>query len=82
MENLNEYKSKDFYISCILLASKKLVLKRLEKKSDKIVTFIFEDPNNLANEIIKSHWGRENRVISLDLIEAINQLKTRIHNGI
>jgi hypothetical protein len=82
MENINEYRSKDFFISAVLLSSGKLALKKLEKYSDKITTFVFSDPNHLAEEIIRKHWSRTNRVISLDLIEAINQLKTRIHSGI
>jgi len=82
MENLKEYKSVDFYTSCVILASKKLILKRLEKNSGKIVTFVFDDPNNLAEKIINKHWNRANKVISLDLIEAINQLKTRIYSGV
>jgi hypothetical protein len=82
MENIKKYSTKDFYISCVLLASKKLILKSLEKTNGKLVLFIFEDPNSLAEKIIQDHWNRKNRIPSRDLIEAINELKTRIHSGV
>jgi hypothetical protein len=78
----NEYSTKDFYLATILLCSKKVILLRLDQARDGFVTFVFDDPHKLAKELISNHWNRKNKVISLDLIEAINQLKTRIHNGI
>lgn len=82
MEINHEYKTKDFYISCVLLASRKVNLTRLEKPDNDIVTFVFKDPKQLALGIIEDHWNRKHKAISLDLIEAIKQLKTRIHSGI
>lgn len=82
MENVKEYKSVDFYTSCVILASKKLTLKKLEKNLGKIVTFIFDDPKSLAQDIIQDHWNRKLKIPTRDLIEAINELRTRIHSGV
>jgi len=43
---------------------------------------VFDDPLSLASQIIQKHWNRENKIPSRDLIEAINELKTRIYSGI
>ncbi|OGK43431.1 hypothetical protein A2956_02485 [Candidatus Roizmanbacteria bacterium RIFCSPLOWO2_01_FULL_37_57] len=82
MEEKNVYETQDFYISCVLLASGKLPLVALKRQSAKFVTFIFSDPESLAPQIIKAHWDRTNKIPSRNLIEAINELKTRIHNGV
>jgi len=82
MENLKQYKSHDFYTSCVILASKKLKLIGLERNKNNLVTFVFDDPLLLASQIIQKHWNRENKIPSRDLIEAINELKTRIYSGI
>jgi len=79
MKNVKrQFKSQDFYICCVLLASKKLKLNYLEKNNGKIVTFVFNDPYSLAEKIISNHWNRSNRIPSRDLVEAINELKTRM----
>ncbi|MCM8787535.1 MAG: DUF5659 domain-containing protein [Candidatus Omnitrophica bacterium] len=80
MENLKEFSTKDFYLSACLLASG-LILKRLEKNQNNFMTFVFEDPDNLAEKIIKNHWNRKHKIPTRDLIEAINELKTRIYSG-
>ena len=82
MENSNEYCTKDFYLSCVLRSSKKLQLKELIRNKGNIVTFVFKDPDSMAEEIIKKHWSGENKVSSRDLIEAINEIKTRLFSGI
>jgi len=73
------WKSKDFYLSSIVLASKQVPLLELDRSENNIVTFVFSDPKKLASKIIEDHWARKHKSISLDLIEAIKQLKTRIH---
>jgi len=75
----NVWKSRDFYTSSIVLASKQVSLIDLERSENNIVTFVFSDPKQIVSKIIENHWNRKNKVISLDLIEAIKQLKTRIH---
>lgn len=82
MENLKKiFTTKDFYISACLLASG-LKLIELLRKEDKLVVFLFEDEEDKAKEIIRNHWNRTHKIPTRDLIEAINELKTRIHNGI
>ena len=86
MENVNDrlnqqFVTSDFYISCVLksvgLQLKNILLNKFGK-----ATFVFENPNQTAESIIKKHWDRKLEITSLELIEAINQLKTRIHSGI
>ena len=81
MENGKEFKSHDFYLSACLLASG-FTLKRLESKGDKFVVFVFDDPQEKALMLITNHWNRSNPIQSRDLVEAINELKTRIHSDI
>lgn len=81
MQNLKEYKSPDFYQS-VVLKSAGLTLLRLEKKNDRFFIFVFDDSNNEAKEIIKSYWSRKLQLVARDLIESINELKTRIHSGV
>ena len=78
----NEYRTKDFYLSCILLASKLVSLTKLDRSENDFVTFVFNDPKGVVPGIIQSHWDRKHKAISLDLVEAIKQLKTRLHSGV
>ncbi len=78
MENL--FKSHDFYLSSCLVAAK-LPLKRLEKGEGKLVIFVFDDPKHQAEQLISSHWNRTLCLPTRDLIEAINELKTRLYSG-
>jgi hypothetical protein len=79
--NINEYKLKDFYTCAVLLASG-LHIKRLEKSEGNFFTFVFNDSDLLAEKIIKAHWDRMHLLPTRTLIEAINELKTRIYSGI
>lgn len=81
MKKTNEFSLKDFYLAACLLASG-LFLKRLERQEGKIVTFVFDDPNNTVEKIIHNYWNRTQKLPTRNLIEAIVELKTRIHNGI
>lgn len=80
MEKQNEYKLNDFY-QAVVLKTTGLPLVRLEKGTGKYVFFVFDDPNHKAEETIKQYWNRKIKVIAKDLIENINELKTRIHSG-
>lgn len=75
------YKSQDFYLSAICLAAG-LNLIRLERNTSKFVTFVFFDPKHEASEIISNHWSRKFKIPSRDIIESINELKTRMYNGV
>ncbi len=76
-----EYHSSDFYISSCILASG-IPLKGLKKISDRSYAFIFHDQENQIEKIIADHWNRTLLLPTKDLIEAINQLKTRLHLGV
>lgn len=74
------YKSQDFYLTAICIGAG-LNLVQLERDNGKFITFVLNDPNNEAPEIISKHWNRQFKIPSRDIIEAINELKTRMHNG-
>lgn len=78
MEKQNEYKLNDFY-QAVILKTTGFNLLRLEKGSGRYVYFVFNDPEQKAEEIIERYWNRDIQVIARDLIENINELKTRIH---
>lgn len=79
MENTKEYKSNDFYQS-VVLKTIGFSLLRLEKSSSRFFFFVFADPENRAKEAIEKYWNREITVVARDLIENINELKTRIYS--
>ena len=74
-----EYSSRDLYISASLLATG-IPLIRLEREANNSL-FVFEISPGEAKKIIQNHWNKKLLVASRDLIEAINELKTRLHNG-
>lgn len=78
MEKVTEFRTHDFYIAS-LLKTLGFPLIRLEKTSGKFVDFIFGDPNYEAEIAIEAYWNRQTQVIARDLIESINELKTRIY---
>jgi hypothetical protein len=81
MQNgMKEYSSRDFYISASLLA-KGITLLRLERETATNFLFIFDITPEEAKKLIADHWNKNLMVPSRNLIEAINELKTRIHNG-
>lgn len=81
MKDINEFRSQDFYLSSCLLAAG-ITLLRLEKNDSKTVTFVFDDPQHLAPQVISDHWNKKLKIHSRELIEAINELKTRIYSGV
>lgn len=77
---MKEYSSRDFYISASLLA-KGVHLIRLERETANNFLFVFSISTEQAKKLIQDHWNKELMVSTRDLIEAINELKTRLHNG-
>ena len=77
MESL--FKLKDFYQACVL-KTLGFPLLRLDRQSGNFVTFVFSDPDNKASDAIEQYWNREIILTARDLIETINELKTRIHS--
>lgn len=78
---MEKYKSKDFY-QTVILKTYGLKLVALERETEKFVTFIFDDPNNEAETILKEYWNRHLKLQARDLVENISELKTRIYSGV
>ena len=76
-----EYRSRDFYLTCICMASG-CKLEHLEKLSGNLVEFVFQEQAEKCTEIISRHWAGELKVNSKKIVEAIVELKTRLHNRV
>lgn len=81
MKNLKEIKLNDFY-QAVILKTAGYPLLRLEKRTGHLVTFVFLDKDLKAEVTIKQYWNRELQLTARDIIENINELKTRIYNVI
>lgn len=78
MEN---FITKDFYLTAVCMASGcKLI--RLKRNSNDLVDFILKEPADICIPIITEHWAGSLKVSSKKIIEAINELKTRIHSNV
>ncbi|MCL5409651.1 MAG: DUF5659 domain-containing protein [Patescibacteria group bacterium] len=80
MEDLREYKSNDFY-QAVVLKTAGVPLIRLEKSTGHFFIFVFDDPNNKAEEIISKFWTKELQVNAKEFVENISEIKSRIHSG-
>lgn len=76
-----EFKSNDFYLCACVLACG-IRLKRVERGEGKFMDFVFDDPECKAEQIIADHWDRRLKIPTRQLIEAIHELKTRLHSGV
>jgi len=54
----------------------------LERGGEKFVTFVFDDPEGIAENVLKEYWARNLNIQARDLIENISELKTRIYSGV
>ena len=81
MENINKYKSKDFYLSAVCMSAG-CHLESLDRRNGDFVEFIFKDSPDKCIPIIARHWAGTLKVSSKKLVEAISQLKTRIHSNV
>jgi len=81
--NVNDlrWKSKDFYLSSVIRASGASLV-GLEKSDSNFMIFVFDITPEKAEEIISCHWSKKLRMPTRDLIESINELRTRLKNGI
>ena len=76
----NTFKSNDFYTCAVCIAcGAKLI--DLEKTPHDFVNFVLNITPPKAQKIISMHWNRELKVPTRDLVEAINELKTRLHSS-
>lgn len=76
-----EVKLNDFY-QAVILKTAGYPLLRLEKGTGRFITFVFEDTDLGYTKTIQEYWNRELKLTVRDLIENINELKTRIHSGV
>lgn len=81
MEYGDEFKSRDFYLCAICVASGARLVS-VERGDAKFVNFVLDISVEKAEKIITSHWSRKLKIPTRDLIEAINELKTRLHSGV
>ena len=82
MTNVNlTWKSSDFYLCAICIANGAALIS-VEKDSGKFATFILNISPIEAKKIVSRHWARELIIPTRNLIEAINELKTRLHSGV
>lgn len=77
----NTFKSNDFYTCAVCVACGAKLLS-IEKTSHDFVNFVLNITPQEAQKIIKDHWNRELNIPTRDLVEAINELKTRLHSGV
>jgi hypothetical protein len=77
---MKNYSSSDFYLCAVCLACN-CTIDRLEKQPGNFVEFVFKDSPDKCLEIIASYWDGKLLVDPKKLISAINELKTRLHNG-
>lgn len=80
MEKTAEFRTHDFYQACVL-KTLGFKLLRLERTNSKFVDFIFDDSEYKAGLIIEKYWSRETQVVARDLIENINELKSRLYSN-
>jgi hypothetical protein len=78
MEN---YTTKDFYLTAVCMATGCTLL-RLERNPNDLVDFVLKESPETCISIITEHWAGTLHVSSKKIIEAINELKTRIHSKV
>jgi hypothetical protein len=81
MEDFNQYESADFYTSSVLLAMN-CRLETINRQSGNFSYFVFNETPEKCQEIISAYWADELLINPKKLISAINELKTRLHQGI
>ena len=75
------YKCNDFY-QAVVIKTAGLPLIRLERVSGRFFNFVFDDPDNKAEEIIAKYWRGEMHVDAKKFVENIDEFKSRIHSGV
>lgn len=81
MNNENTFQSKDFYLSACIRASGANLI-RLEPIDYKTYLFHFDISPVQANNLIERHWNGTLILSTKAVIDAINELKTRLHQGV
>lgn len=76
--NTNNWSTSDFTSACIL-RTHGIPLLRLDKSSNRIITFIFNSSPTDCEYLLKRHWDRQLTLETRSLFEVIAELKTRVH---
>lgn len=76
--NIREFRINDMY-QAVVLKVIGLELLTLERDQGNQVTFVFNDPNIQARKIVDRYWRYEVKVDAREMVETINELKTRIY---
>ena len=72
------YNTNDFYTASLLRSLGFEVL-RIDFYTSKVATFVFSDPESNASEVIHRYWNRKIQIDARTLIDAINEMKTRLY---
>ena len=78
-EQMTQFKHKDFYESAIVLSAGIPMIGIERESGNKFVTFVFNDKDFQAENIIEQHWSGELRLPTKDLIRSIHELKNRLY---
>jgi hypothetical protein len=78
MEIEMKYETRDFFLSACILASGTEILE-VRRQEDKSCIFVFNISPESAKEIIRKHWNNELLLTTRSFVEAIHELKSRIH---
>ncbi len=81
MNNGITFQSRDFYLSACLRAAG-ATLTHLEPIDSKTYLFHFDISPLQANNLIEQHWNGKLVLPTKAVIDAINELKTRLHQGL
>jgi len=77
----SEFRTKDFYHAVVLKAFGWLLVQVVPGEG-KFSVFVFDDPDNKAEECIRDYWERKLVVDPRLMVEVINELKTRLYSRI
>ena len=72
-------KLRDFY-QAVILKTLGFSLLELERGGGKFVNFVFENGKGRAKQALNDYWDRKIHVEARQMIETINELKTRIYS--
>ncbi len=76
-----EFRTNDFYSACVL-RTMNFSLLRLEKQGTKYFDFVFSDNDGVADQLLKRYWDRDGvKLEARDLIETINEMKSRLYQS-
>ena len=79
MQDGHVFNTKDFY-TAVVLRVLDFPLEKLARKTGDPAIFVFSDPNNKAEQVIKDYWDRNLPIPDARaFVEAISELKTRLY---